>query len=212
PTLASEPDPFASAEPLPAEAGVTAPARPGRRWSQILLGALGGLVTLALGLAVDNLIRSLFARNDILGWIGIGLAGLALLALTGLAIREIVGLLRIRRIADIHRKAAAAAEADDREAARAVARALTSLYEGRPEMARSRAELSRHVGEIIDGRDLIGLAESGLLLPLDEAARRMILTSAKRVAMVTAISPRALVDLLFVGAEVLRLVRRLATL
>ena len=40
----------------------------------------------------------------------------------------------------------------------------------------------------------------------------MVLASAKRVAMVTAISPRALVDLVFVGAEILRLVRRLATL
>ena len=40
----------------------------------------------------------------------------------------------------------------------------------------------------------------------------MVLSSAKRVALVTAISPRALVDLLFVGSEVLRLIRRLATL
>ena len=40
----------------------------------------------------------------------------------------------------------------------------------------------------------------------------MVLSSAKRVAVVTAISPRALVDLLFVGSEVLRLIRRLATL
>jgi putative membrane protein len=40
----------------------------------------------------------------------------------------------------------------------------------------------------------------------------MVLSSAKRVALVTAISPRALIDLLFVGAEILRLIRRLATL
>ena len=40
----------------------------------------------------------------------------------------------------------------------------------------------------------------------------MVMNSAKRVALVTAISPRALVDLLFVGSEVLRLIRRIATL
>jgi putative membrane protein len=40
----------------------------------------------------------------------------------------------------------------------------------------------------------------------------MVLSSAKRVAIVTAISPRALVDILFVGAEILRLIRRVATL
>jgi hypothetical protein len=49
-------------------------------------------------------------------------------------------------------------------------------------------------------------------LPFDESARRMVLSSAKRVALVTAISPRALIDLLFVGSEILRLIRRLATL
>ncbi|MBN9010002.1 MAG: DUF697 domain-containing protein, partial [Rhizobiales bacterium] len=68
-----------------------------------------------------------------------------------------------------------------------------------------------HVREIIDGRDLIGLAEGSLLLPLDEAARRAVLASAPRVAVVTAVSPRALVDLIFVGTEILRLVRKLAT-
>jgi putative membrane protein len=211
PALSSEPDPFAAAEPLPENVAVS-PVRKSRRWSRLLAAALGGLLTLALGLAVDNLIRGLFERNNVLGWLAVGLAGLALLALLALAIREVVGLLRIRRIAEIHQKAAAAAADDDREGARAVARALAGLYENRPEMARSRAELTRHAGEIIDGRDLIGLAETGLLLPLDEGARRMILASAKRVAMVTAISPRAVVDLLFVGAEILRLVRRLATL
>jgi putative membrane protein len=40
----------------------------------------------------------------------------------------------------------------------------------------------------------------------------MIMDSSKRVAVVTAISPRALIDIVFVGAEVLRLIRRLATL
>jgi putative membrane protein len=54
--------------------------------------------------------------------------------------------------------------------------------------------------KIIDGRDLIGpRRDRPLLLPLDDGARRMVLASAKRVAMVTAISPRALVDLVFVG-------------
>ncbi len=38
------------------------------------------------------------------------------------------------------------------------------------------------------------------------------MASAKRVAVVTAISPRAVVDLLFVGSEILRLIRGLATL
>ena len=91
-------------------------------------------------------------------------------------------------------------------------RELIRLYDGRPETARGRGALARHIEEIIDGRDLVGLAETELMLPFDEAARRLVLTSAKRVALVTAISPRALVDVIFVAAQILRLIRQLASL
>jgi len=75
-----------------------------------------------------------------------------------------------------------------------------------------RAALGGHMAEIIDGRDLIGLTETELMLPIDEAARRMVLSAAKRVALVTTVSPRALVDVLFVAIQVIRLIRQLATL
>lgn len=207
--LRPDADPFA-AETQVAVVALPPPKR--RRWLTLLLAALGGLATLAIGLAIDNLINGLFARNDWLGWLGVVLAALAVIALLAIMVREIVGLLRIRRINHIHAKAVTAAAEDDRNAAREVARELVGLYHGRPETARGRSALSRHADEIIDGRDLIGLAETELVLPLDEAARRLVMSSAKRVAVVTAISPRALVDLLFVGAEIMRLIRRLATL
>jgi putative membrane protein len=214
-----EPDelyPEAAAEEDAALAeGTSVPVQPqkrGGRWLSLLVAALAGLIALGLGLAVDNLIRDLFSRNDGLGWVAVALAAVAALALVVLAAREIVGLIRLRRINRIHEHAVEAAAADSREAARAVVREIDSLYRRRPETARGRAALARHRNEIIDGRDLIGLAETELLLPFDESARRMVLSSAKRVALVTAISPRALVDLLFVGAEILRLIRRLATL
>lgn len=182
------------------------------RWAGLLFAAVSGLVVLGLGLAVDNLVRDLFARYHWLGWFGALLAALAALALSILIIRELIGIFRLRRVHRIHTAALEASTSDDRDAARSVASELDALYRNRPETARGRAALARHRSEIIDGRDLIGLAETELLLPLDEIAHRMVLSSAKRVALVTAISPRALVDLLFVGAEVLRLIRRLATL
>ena len=108
PALSSEPDELAESEADGADAQAT-PPRQSRRWSQLLAAAVSGLIVLAVGLAVDNLIEGLFSRSSILGWLGIVLAGLAGVALLALAIREIVGLLRIRRIADIHQRAAAAA-------------------------------------------------------------------------------------------------------
>jgi putative membrane protein len=48
--------------------------------------------------------------------------------------------------------------------------------------------------------------------PLDLEARRLVSSAAQRVSVVTAISPRAVVDVLFVLAAALRLIRQLARL
>lgn len=210
PSLVGDPDPFAP----PTDEAIAPAARQARpwHWVRVLVVALGGLLTLALGLAVDNLIRDLFDRTEWLGWLGAVLAAIAVLALAAIAVREISGLLRLRLIDQIRQRGAIAAANDDRSAARSVAREIVGLYSGRPETARGRARLAAHIGEIIDGRDLIGLAETELLLPLDDGAKAMVLSSAKRVALLTAVSPRAVVDLAFVGVEILRLIRRLATL
>jgi putative membrane protein len=66
--------------------------------------------------------------------------------------------------------------------------------------------------EIIDGRNLIRLAETEILKPLDREARALILNASKRVSIVTAISPRALVDIGYVIFESARLIRRLSQL
>ncbi len=210
PYIEPEIDVFAD---LPEGGSVPAiPARRPRRFMRWFWIAAGGLVTLAFGLAVDNLVRSLFERTDWLGWLGLALVALAALALIGFAIREAIGLYRIRQITHIQEQAIGAVEADDRSEAVDACTELITLYGHRAETAHGRTALSAHMKEIIDGRDLVGLAETELMTPLDREARRLVLASAKRVSLVTAISPRALVDVLFVLAENLRLIRRLATL
>jgi putative membrane protein len=68
------------------------------------------------------------------------------------------------------------------------------------------------MGDIIDGADLVRLSERELMTPLDEEARRLIAAAARRVSVVTAISPRAAVDMFFVLVTALGLMRRLALL
>jgi len=212
-TYAGRPKVFPTPDPYPLPTPIEAPvARKKAPWLTLLMSGVSGLILLALGIAVDNLLRALFARTDWLGWIGVALAVAAVLAVIALAAREILGIFRLRRIEHIHAAALEAATTDDRKGARAVGKELIALYINRPETARGRAALAGHSAEIIDGRDLITLAETELLLPLDEIARRLVLSSAKRVSVVTAVSPRALVDVLFVVAEVTRLIRKLAML
>lgn len=181
-------------------------------WGKILALALGGLASLGLGLAVDALIADLFSRAEWLGWVGLGLAAVAAVALVALVGREVAAVLRLKRIDGLRAAAAEAARLDDRRRAEAVAADLAALFRSRPETARGRAAMQAHLAEIIDGRDLLVLAEREILAPLDVRAQALVVASARRVSLVTALSPRALVDLLYVVAEAAALVRRIAAL
>ena len=93
PVLTPEADAFAETAAVPA---AVAPRRR-VRWTRLLVAGLGGLIALAIGLAIDTLIRDLFARNDGLGWLGVGARRPRRSSrCSRIAIREIVGLLRIR--------------------------------------------------------------------------------------------------------------------
>ena len=91
-------------------------------------------------------------------------------------------------------------------------RDLLALTKRMPRLARARARLLGHLDDIIDGGDLIRLAERELMAPLDEEARRLVSSAAKRVSVVTAVSPRAAIDVFFVLVTALGLVRKLALL
>ena len=132
-------------------------------WSGLLLSALGGLVSFAFTLWLSNLIESLFARSAALGVIGLGLAALALLAALVLAGREIKSIFRQRHIALLHRELALAHESDDRDLARKKVRELCALYKHDPFAAAAREKLEELRDEIIDGRDLIDIAERQLM-------------------------------------------------
>ena len=142
--------------------------------------------------------------------IGLAFAVLFVVGLIGLIAREVFAVSRQTRIAEMHIAFAEARAADDRDAARRLVAKLVALYRDRPETARARAEVEEAAKAIIDGRDLIDVAERALLRPLDEKAQAEIAKAAKAVSIVTAISPRAILDVIFVIAQIIRLVRRIA--
>jgi putative membrane protein len=188
------------------------PAERRFRWGTLFWSAVGGLVLLGAGLAVAHLIEDLFARSDGLGILGLVLTFAATLSFLVVAVREAIGLMRLSTIEHLHRRAAAVILSDDRNESRDVLRDLLKIAHANPHLARARATLSHHTGDIIDGADMIRLAERELMSPLDQEARFLISAAAQRVSLVTAISPRALFDVAFVLAASLRLIRQLALL
>ena len=199
-----------------AVSGLPTPPAPRRRrglsWGTIFWSALSALLALALGVATTQLIEDLFARAEWLGYLGSGLAALIVLALLVIVIREIVGLLRLAKIDHLRERAAAILLSDDRNAGRALIQDLLSLTGRMPRLARARAQLYSHRDDIIDGADLVRLAERELMPSLDAQARQLVSDAAKRVSVVTAVSPRALIDIFFVAMTALGLMRRLAVL
>ncbi|KRP89340.1 MULTISPECIES: YcjF family protein [Bradyrhizobium] len=197
--------------PVPVDTPLV-PARRGFRWGTLFWSAVAGLVVLGTGLGVLNLVEDLFARNEGLGVLGLGLAVIAAVALAVVTTRELVGLARLATIEKLHLRAAEVLISDDRAASRAIVADLLKLAHQTPQLARARSALQSHTDDIIDGADMIRLAERELMTPLDEEARRLVSTAAQRVSVVTAVSPRALFDVLFVFVASLRMIRQLARL
>src|SRR3954452_18826177 len=188
------------------------PTRRGFRWGTLFFAAVGGLVLLGTGLGVVNLVEDLFARSETLGFVGLAFAILATLALTVVIAREAFGLARLATIEKLHLRAAEVLLSDDRAASRAIVGHLLKLAHQNPQLARARAALAGHADDIIDGADMIKLAESELMVSLDKEPDRIVSQAAQRVSIVTAVSPRAMIDVLFVFVASLKMIRQLARL
>ena len=167
--------------------------------------AAGLLASLALGLAAERLIAELFATQPWLGWVAVAITVVLVLALVATVVREAISLARLRTLDRLRLKAAATLENDLNKDGAAITRELLDIYARRPDLARGREALENNRRHVFDGAEHVRLAERLLMAPLDARARALTAASARRVALVTTVSPRALIDLAFVIYESVRL-------
>lgn len=182
------------------------------RWGSILTMALTGLVGLAAGAWVSDLVISLFTRQDWIGWASLGLLGLATVSALMIALREAWALVRLRRLGRLRLDAESADRHDDRMLAQRITADLRDLYRSRAELSWARARLGDHEDAIMNARERLTLTERELIRPLDGEARSIVAATAKRVSVITAVSPAAVLDMAVVAAQNLRMLRRVATL
>lgn len=183
-------------------------ARPPRllSWVGRVAWTAGGiLVSLALGLAAERLVADLFATQPWLGWVGLAVLAALVIALVVIIIREVASLMRLRALDRLRHAAIAALASDRNKDGAAITRELLEIYARRPDLARPRDELESNAHHIFDGAEHVRLGERLLMAPLDARARALTAASARRVALVTAVSPRALIDIAFVIFESVRL-------
>lgn len=207
-----EDDPFLNPEKDSAPLPVAVPRKRRLSFAKIAGGAFGILLSLAFGLWTDSLIRDLFSRADWLGYAALTALAVGILAVIGIVIRETAGMMRLTAVQTIKAEAEAAILETRPAKARTLVNRLASMLSAKPETAKGRATLKASENDIIDAPHLVALAERELLGPLDRQARALIVNSSKRVSIVTAVSPRAIVDLLYVLYETSRLIRAMAEL
>ena len=179
-------------------------------WARLGWGALAGFITLAASVAAWDFVTGLVARNVILGYLALGLLVLIVLAVLVLSMREWAGFRRLRRIDTLRKSAGAARSADSRPAAVATMAALTSLYDHRADMRWPCERLAETAPDQLDAAGLLDVTETTLMPPLDAQATREVEAAARQVALLTAMIPLALVDVLAALLTNLRMIRRVA--
>lgn len=212
PDLQPEPEDYFEREDVMIDDALVEKVEKGRRrlsFASIAISALGAFASLALGLWVDGIVRALFARNEWLGWVALGLAAVLALSVLFLVAREVAAILRLRSVVHLRRgieDALAGGDpvALDRETDRLIAHMAANAA-----TASGRAVLDAQRGEILDAEDRYALAERELFRGLDRDAFTLVMGSSKRVSVVTAVSPRAFIDILYVLYENFRMVRRM---
>ncbi|MDO9382888.1 MAG: TIGR01620 family protein [Hyphomicrobiaceae bacterium] len=184
----------------------------GVRWGGLFLSAVASLTLLAASVAFTGFVSEAMTRNDWVGWLATALAALATVSLAVIILRELVGILRLNRLSRLRRQILDALRQRDAASERQAVKNLKALFSSRPDQKWGLARLGEHEADIRDPGDLLALAERELIVPLDIQARRFILQAAKRVSVVTALSPMVWIAMIYVLVENLRLLRTLAGL
>ncbi len=192
------------------EPAAVAPVKRRWSWGGLFVAGLSGFLALAFGVWAEQTIAWLMSQSPVLGYAALACAAVAALALAVMLGRVIRDILRERKVEALRLRATAALADGSVDAAKAVAAELTALYGARAETAKGRAQLADSLPQLFAARDVLTVAERNLMAPLDALAQAQIAQAARRVSLVTAVSPRALIDIVFVLVACARLLRSIA--
>lgn len=198
---------------MEADLAPSPPPQPAKRKSRIggyITALIGFFMSVGIALWVENIITTLFDRYTWMGWVALGAAALLVLLVLIVIIRELRAMAKLRSVAAMRERAADALATKDPVKLKRATADLLDHFRHNPKTATGRASLNEHQHDIMDATDRYAMAERELLAGLDAQARDLVMAAAKRVSVVTAVSPRAIVDISYVLYENIRLIRVMA--
>jgi len=184
----------------------------GIRWGALLVSSMVGLFAMATVLWFTRYVEVALQRQDWVGWLAFALLCLVGLSVLVLILREIIGLFRLARLSRLRSEVREALKESDLARERRAVRHLKTILSARADLAWPLARFAEHEQAVLNPGELLALADRELMMPLDQEARRTVLAAAKRIGMVTAISPMAWIAMLYVLIENLRMLRAVAGL
>lgn len=183
---------------------------PRRRWGavglHILWGAAVGLVMLWITDWAVSTAHRLLLEDGWVGWLATALLVLCGLGFAIWAGWELAALRRLRTVEATRSLARAGIGGDAASAAAAIAD-MRALHPGESSLFR---RLDAERDAIREPADMMVLLEAAVQRPIDAACRAAIGVTARRTALVTAVSPFAVLDMLVTMGLNLRMLRRIA--
>ncbi len=181
----------------------------GLRWGNILFSAISTLIGLVVLGWITGYISELYQKNSVLGYISLAVVAVIGLAVLAIIIKEFWSMRRLKNMHKLRIDAELAIEKNDSKLAKDCVQGLEKILGHRKDLKWAFGRMKEHEGDIRSGREIITLTERELMKPLDIQARNIVANSARRVSVVTAISPFAFLDMGFVAYENLSMLRRL---
>lgn len=192
--------------PVPDEAALA----PRRRWGavglRILWSAALGFALLWLGDWAVSTAHRLLLEEGWVGWLATALLVLCGLGFAIWAGWELAALRRLRTV-EATRSLVRAGVGGDAASAQAAIADMRALHPGEAGLFR---RLDAERDAVRDPADLMALLEATVQRPVDAACRAAIGATARRTALVTAVSPFAILDMLVTMGLNLRMLRRIA--
>jgi len=210
PDIVFESEPVDTAIAIVPQSQTSTPRR--IRWGTILLASVFTLVVLWAGHSAVQMISGFFATSPVLGWFATAIGTIAALSALAITIREVWGLLSLRRIEQLQLTSAHARNFRDKKSAATALDGVLDLYRNQPGSAMALREYGEHRNDIMNADDRLDLAERLLIEPRDALARKIIAKRARRVTLLTTVTPAAALDILFVAVQNLAMLRELASL